>query len=297
MNRVPEFNIYSLENKKEINLSIFSRIIPGKLIHTVVQTIALLDAKYKLKIYGFEDPMTEYQKDLINMITRLNLQKRISCEPMLDTNSARITAIKNTDICINLSTTFEETLGKTILEVCYWGKKVIANEWSGFIDILPKNQIINTHWNPRDWYNVRSNELREKLEQVREVNELENHGLYQRFFEQIRSHDLKYQKNEIRENVKEKTLGDANKINFKDRRKMRETVEKIFAPSLEKEYELGLPHTQHPLTILVLNEYIETKGQIIEKINRWKFYNRDSIYRSEANRLLEMLENKEDNNA
>ena len=93
------------------------------------------------------------------MITRLNLENRVRCEAKLNNYDTRIKALKNTDICINLSVTFEETLGKTILEACYWGKTVIANEWSGFVDILPRSQIINTFWSPQDWYYVRPIDL------------------------------------------------------------------------------------------------------------------------------------------
>ena len=46
-------------------------------------------------------------------------------------------AFDKTDICINLSTTFEETMGKTILE-SYIGKGVIANIMD--FEILPKKE-------------------------------------------------------------------------------------------------------------------------------------------------------------
>ena len=177
----PTFSNYNLENQREVNLSIFSRIIPGKLIHIVIKTMTLMDPKYRLTIYGFENPLTEYQKDLKNMITRLNLEDRVRCEAKLNNYDTRIKALKNTDICINLSVTFEETLGKTILEACYWGKTVIANEWSGFVDILPRSQIINTFWSQQDWYYVRPIDLQNNILKVKGIIEHKNNYLYQSF--------------------------------------------------------------------------------------------------------------------
>ena len=293
----PTFSNYNLENQREVNLSIFSRIIPGKLIHIVIKTMTLMDPKYRLTIYGFENPLTEYQKDLKNMIRRLNLEDRVRCEAKLNNYDTRIKALKNTDICINLSVTFEETLGKTILEACYWGKTVIANEWSGFVDILPRSQIINTFWSPQDWYYVRPIDLQNNILKVKGIIERKNNYLYQSFFENIHSHERRVDQKKDHVNNSEARVVAENLKKFKDRNKMQEIVEKIFAPNLKKENKIDESHKQHPWTILAMSNSGETNDEIIKKISSWKSYNHDSIYRSEANKILEILKKNKEGNA
>ena len=75
--------------------------------------MTLLDEKYKLNIYGFEQQPTEYQHDLMNMIRNLNLEKRVRCKKKSTTTTLEKAFLEN-DICINLSATFEETLGNNI---------------------------------------------------------------------------------------------------------------------------------------------------------------------------------------
>ena len=78
---------------------------------------------------------------------------------------------------------------------------------------------------------------------------------------------------------------------------MQEIVEKIFAPNLKKENKIDESHKQHPWTILAMSNSGETNDEIIKKISSWKSYNHDSIYRSEANKILEILKKQQEGNA
>ena len=66
----------------------------------------MLGKKYQLTIYGFENPPTEYQMGLINMIKQLNLEDQIRCKEKINEYNERIKSLMSIDICINLSVTF-----------------------------------------------------------------------------------------------------------------------------------------------------------------------------------------------
>ena len=59
---------YSIKEKSRIEISTFSRVIPDKQIHSVIEGLNYLDESYVLNIYGFqENEMTEiYLKKLID---------------------------------------------------------------------------------------------------------------------------------------------------------------------------------------------------------------------------------------
>ena len=288
----PKYKTYKLKDKEEINLGIFSRIIPGKLTHIVIDMMTLLDEKYKLNIYGFEQQPTEYQHDLMNMIRNLNLEKRVRCKKKVNDYDSRKKAFLENDICINLSATFEETLGKTILEACYWGRTVIANEWSGFLDILPDNQIVSTYWNAQEWYYARAIDLSEKIMEIKEINEQHNKNIYLKFFESVNRNQNRIEGKDVKESVVGKNKHSMSITKLKDKTEIRESIEKLFAPNLRKETNLGSTDTHHPWTIYAMNE---SNDVIIEKVQNWKLYNKMSIHKSEANNIISMLKQHKSN--
>ena len=288
----PTFELINLKNKNNIQLGVFSRVIPGKLIHSVIETMPILGKKYQLTIYGFENPPTEYQMGLINMIKQLNLEDQIRCKEKINEYDERIKSLISIDICINLSITFEETLGKTLLEACYWGRTVITNEWNGFQDILPSKQMIKTYWNSKDWYHINPKELCESIKDIKEINCNKNTILFKEFFKDHNNKSLnKYSNKEIETQCIECVIKEP-KVHLKNNYKKQEEIEKIFAPNLIKDRQIFRPNENHPWSILIQNQPKNPEATIIKKIKEWKIENQGSIHQSIANEIIEMLRNK-----
>lgn len=274
---------YRIKEKSKIEVSTFSRVIPEKQIHSIIKGLTYLDESYVLNIYGFQNEGNEYEIYLKRLITENNLTSRIKCLPMLKTNMEKIYAFNKTDIFVNLSTTFEETMGKTILESCYWGKEVIANEWNGFPEILPKEKLINTYWSKNDWYHVKPCELSLKIKKIKFNNSKLNLAYYENFYESVKNQ--KYMTYRHRSNT-EKT--DKNSLNI-DKEKLKTIVESHFAPNLIKRHENNLV-PEHPYYIYTKLREKAGKLSIQEKLMSWINMNTNSAYRYTAMQIYDKLQ-------
>lgn len=137
----------------------FSRLIPNKGCHEVIKSLILLDHDWELYLYGFHPEPTEYERYLLGLTHALGLNSRVHCRPLLVKMTDRIDALVDADVVVNISVSFEETMGKVILEALSWNKPVIANNWSGFPDLLPHQNLIPTHWSLQDWYHLKASDL------------------------------------------------------------------------------------------------------------------------------------------
>ena len=285
----PSFKSYKLKDKNKIQLGVFSRVVPGKLIHSIIETIPMLGNKYQLTIYGFEDPPTEYQIGLITMIKQLGLEEQVNCREKIDEVDSRIEALMAIDICVNLSVTFEETLGKSLLEACYWGRTMITNEWNGFLDMVPSDQMVKTYWSSKEWYHVNPKELCKLIKSIDEINCDKNINLFQDFFKHHNNYEPNQCSTKQNKAHREKYMLEEPIIYLESNLKKQETIEKIFAPNLIKDTRTFLPHENHPWSLLTRNQPKHSQATILDKIEEWKICNQGSIHQSVANEIIEML--------
>ena len=274
---------YNIKNKSRIELSTFSRVIPEKQIHSIVKGLTYLDKSYILNIYGFQSNDNDYEIYLKKLIIKNGLTRRVKCMPMLKTNSDKINAFNKTDIFINLSTTFEETMGKTILESCYWGKEVVANEWNGFPEILPREKLINTYWSKNDWYHVKPYEISLKIKQIKTNDSKLNFSYYRNFYESVnKKEQMSFRPGNI------SRLADGNSLYFNQNR-FKALVESHFAPNLRREYE-DSHAPEHPYYIYTKLRNKISNLSIQEKLMSWIHKNTYSPYRYTAIEIHKKLQ-------
>lgn len=277
-------------NSKNIQLGIFSRIIPEKLIHTVIESMKLLGSNYFLTIYGFDTPLSSYQNYLFELIDKLDLKAQIICCNRNTCESQRLLALSNIDICINLSSTMEETMGKTILEATYWGKTVIANKWNGFLDILPLNQLVDTYWSSDKWFYVKSTDLNNLIKSISSIDETYNRSLFTIFYEttcpnaNLRN-NYSFQDSSTNHYDFEQNHQSLNAYKWK-------CIEESFAPYLQKDSQWHSLYHLHPSALYLKYENIWTVSELIKIYDHWCHHNTNSVFLSTATEILTNLKSK-----
>ena len=174
------YNRAGQSTKKKITT--FNRVIADKGCHEVIKAMKLLDDDWELYIYGFHRTPTLYEQYLFRLIRILGLKKRVHCMPILLSINDRIDALTEADVVVNVSVSFEETMGKVILEALSWNKPVIANYWSGFPDLLPNEHLVPTHWSCHDWFHLRANDLAAAIQKSISAPKNYPRDLYLKFF-------------------------------------------------------------------------------------------------------------------
>ena len=152
-----------LARSSNLRISCFSRISPEKGIHELIKALRHLPIEWTLHIYGFSESHSIYEAYLIRLCQRLGLDNRIYFQKQVNDKDKRLEALLLADVVVNMSTSFEETMGKVILEALSWGKPVVANYWNGFADLLPGNELITTYWSSYDWYHVKANDISQAI--------------------------------------------------------------------------------------------------------------------------------------
>lgn len=145
--------------RKKRYIASFSRLNSEKGTHELIKAIQLLPDHWHLSLYGFDARRSVYQEYLANLAKDLGMQSRISLHPQLNSKEERLYALLEADVIVNTSTSFEETMGKSILEALSWGKPVVANCWNGFVDLLPETQLIPTYWSEEQCYHVKAEDI------------------------------------------------------------------------------------------------------------------------------------------
>ena len=146
---------------KEEQICIFSRLNPYKNTHVLLETIR--DSKWKGKVVvgllpnknniGFY--YEKYLKTIIN-------ESDINVIGMRAYNQKEINSIMSKSIaCIVLSTSFEETQGKVIVEAAKNCCLPITNIWNGHQDYLPNSYMgnVSTRWDSIRGINIDKEDL------------------------------------------------------------------------------------------------------------------------------------------
>jgi len=144
-------------------ISCFSRLHADKCIHTILEALALLPSCWHLRLYGNNTPSTVYQDHLLYLIKSLGLDRRVTLNPLLVSLDHRISQLASSDVVVNLSTSFEETMGKVILEASSWNIPVIANVWNGFPDLITREHLLPTSWDKTNWFHVCPSDLAQAI--------------------------------------------------------------------------------------------------------------------------------------
>ena len=154
--------------KKNEQICIFSRLNHYKNIHQLLEAIdeSKWQGKIIVGVLPNKNNIGEYYKNhLQNIIRKSNL----NVEGMRAYDQKEINKIMSNSVaCVVLSTSFEETQGKVIIEAASNCCLPIANRWNGHQDFLPKNYIgnINTKWNEAEGINIDKKELVEAIKNI-----------------------------------------------------------------------------------------------------------------------------------
>ena len=154
--------------KKKEQICIFSRMNHYKNIHQLLEAID--EGRWQGKIIVGILPNTNnngkyYKTQLQNIIRKSNL----NVEGMRAYDQKEINKIMSNSVaCVVLSTSFEETQGKVIIEAAGSCCLPIANKWNGHQDFLPQKYIgnINTEWNEIEGISVDKKELVEAIKNI-----------------------------------------------------------------------------------------------------------------------------------
>ena len=154
--------------EKEEQICIFSRLNPYKNTHDLLETIR--DSKWEGKvIVGLlpnKNNVGLYYEEYLKEIARKN---NIKVEGMRPYSHVEINKIMSKSLaCIVLSTSFEETQGKVIIEAANNYCLPIANIWNGHQDYLPPNYIgnVTTNWDSIRGISIDKEGLSQAIEKV-----------------------------------------------------------------------------------------------------------------------------------
>ena len=155
----------NLNYKPRKYFAILSRCNYSKLLHLAIQSVA--NCKHAPKVLKmclllsgnkFEEYYLKYLKVLSSSLgVTLMLEYNIGYE-----RKQQIFA--EAFACINLSSTFEETQGKTLIEAVSSGCLAVANNWNGFHENCHPDFLINTFWTELEGISIDINQLSQVLD-------------------------------------------------------------------------------------------------------------------------------------
>jgi glycosyltransferase involved in cell wall biosynthesis len=282
-------------------ISVFSRICVDKCIHDQIEAMSLLPPKWHLNIYGFDSASSFYKKFLVEMVSNLRLGNRVHLLPQLNTKSERQRALLESDIIINTSTSFEESMGKVIIEAFSWSKPVIANRWNGFIDLIPDQSLIPTYWDSHKWFHVKSKDIAEAITNLISMPQQEPFDFFQKFLEMRNNDNYNYtinKKNNTfdRENLpstyniaqwiaKPRTMFINHGSSLQE--KHAETLTKCFAPGLAMGHPANIVNPStclHPKSLLIHCRNKNLNPLLL--MNMWLANNPSSPFEEIARQLI-----------
>ena len=144
---------------------VLSRCIFSKLLHLIIESVAKCkDAPKVIKFclllggHKFEEYYLEYLKALsYSLGVKLLLEYNVGDELKLDIFSEAFA-------CISLSSTFEETQGKTLIESVSSGCLAVANNWNGFREYCHPDLLISTNWSEKEGIMIDQDQLSHGLD-------------------------------------------------------------------------------------------------------------------------------------
>ena len=154
---------FNYESRKYF--AILSRCNYSKLLHLAIQSVAKCQHAPKvvkmcllISDSKFEQYYLEYLKALSSSLgVTLLLEYNIGYERKQKVFSEAFA-------CINLSSTFEETQGKTLIEAVSSGCLAVANNWNGFHENCHPDFLINTFWTQFEGISINLDQLSQVLD-------------------------------------------------------------------------------------------------------------------------------------
>jgi len=122
-----------------------TRMHPSKLLHRQIEAMAVLRDRgvsgVNLRIAGsIHDSSTgdvsPYARSLAEKIKRLRLEDRVELVGLIDGEQAKASFLGGAALLLNLSTTIEESFGKSIVESLSCGVPVLGTRWNGFPEVI-----------------------------------------------------------------------------------------------------------------------------------------------------------------
>ena len=123
--------------------------------------------------------------------------------------------------------------------------------------------------------------------EIKEINEQHNKNIYLKFFESVNRNQNRIEGKDVKESVVGKNKHSMSITKLKDKTEIRESIEKLFAPNLRKETNLGSTDTHHPWTIYAANE----SNDVIIENAKLELYNKCQ-HKSEANKCYMLKQHK-----
>lgn len=130
---------------------VLSRIRPDKLVHRLLDAVALLRDRGRevppvriagpLTTQGTEHP-TRYARALAARILRLGLTDRVSLVGTLDGERDRGRLLSGARVLVNLSVCVEESFGKAVVEALALGTPGLATAWNGLPETVGAGGVL-----------------------------------------------------------------------------------------------------------------------------------------------------------
>jgi glycosyltransferase involved in cell wall biosynthesis len=118
-------------------LVVLSRVDPAKLLHRLVEAVALLGPQpaLRLRIAGpLRRPgggLSPYARSLRAQIRRLGVADRITFCGLVEGEQEKAELLASARVLVNLSVSLEESFGKSVVEALGLGVPVLATHWNG----------------------------------------------------------------------------------------------------------------------------------------------------------------------
>ena len=159
------------ETRKKNQICVFSRLNPYKNTHHIIEALMECgwDGKVVLGILPNKNNIGKYYEEHLRKLIN---KTDINIIGMREYKRDEINEIMSESIgCIIVSSSFEETQGKVIIEAANNCCLPVVNKWNGHQDYIPNDYIglIDTNWDPMNGISIDKKKL---VERIRNLNNI-----------------------------------------------------------------------------------------------------------------------------